>query len=269
MAPFSMDDFQVSMETKGEYICGGNAAWVNPFWSYSGGMPLDVAAWDVIIKDNFHDAHTARYPGLLVVAVLGERTPANPQMRGYLRMISPEETLHALYIKVAQEIDRNATSTELKKWGAAYLSVPMKFVNLKNHWDGFWKAGEMREKIGNDYELLYPTPTQRAVQIANFKAKILKEQSLDLTHAQVFEHYKKNLTFSKASSDKMSVSYVDSALTVYKGLLSYPVALDLVTEMKNHAGKKTPYDSIYKMELYTRKANDIPRMLWMLRYTNE
>ena len=35
-------------------------------------------------------------------------------------------------------------------------------------------------------------------------------------------------------------------------------------------GKETPYDSIYKLELYPRKAADnVDKILWMLQYTNE
>ena len=135
IAPFTADAYKKAMESKNEFCCGGNAAWINPFWSFSG-MRLDWQDLDTIIADNYPNVDDAKYPGLLQVGVLGSRSPCDATMRGYLRMVSPEPHLHGLLAKVAAEITGGASHADLLKWSGIIKSVPMQFVTLRNHWDG-------------------------------------------------------------------------------------------------------------------------------------
>ena len=105
------------------------------------------------------------------VGVIGDRTPVNSAMRGWLRQISPDENLHALILNIYEVIQAGATNDVLRAWAGIMLSVPTKYVHLNNEKEGFWRANCIREKLGDDYEALTLSPAQRAVQLYNFKMK--------------------------------------------------------------------------------------------------
>ena len=68
----------------------------------------------------------------------------------------------------------------------------------------------------------------------------------------------------------MSRAYVESTLTVHDRVLTRKKCVDLVNQMSKLKGKQTPYDSIYKLELDPRKANNnVDCLIWFMRCTNE
>ena len=176
-------------------------------------------------------------------------------MRGWLRQISPDESLHALIFQVASRIDKGATIDELHAWAGVFLSIPTKYVQLANEKEGFWRANRIRDKIGNDYEFLTLTPTQRSVQLYNFKEKQKKATGKELTNEDVAKQFqaKLNAPMTVASGDQMCKSLVDSALGVYSRVLIYKDCNDMVNRMASLNGKKTPYDSMYKLEVYPKR----------------
>ena len=114
------------------------------------------------------------------------------------------------------------------------------------------------------------TPAQRAVQLYNFKEKQKKDTGNELSNQEVADQFQANAPMTAASGDQMCKSYVDSALGVYTRVPIHTECNDMVLKMANLKGKKTPYDSMYKLEVYPRKANDnLPLMIWCMRYTNE
>lgn len=100
-------------------------------------------------------------------------------------------------------------------------------------------------------------------------------------HIMDFKHKQERLTFKQMSvsavvsmynaklpvkaGEAFSASFVDSASVVWETILKHVPLQRLVVAAEEFFGNKTPFDSVYKLELVARKADrDVGKITWML-----
>ena len=128
-APFSSAAFKSSMQGSKVYRCAGNAFWINIVTSTS--VPIrekKVAK----VKHEYFQVPTDIFPSVLCVGMVeselqqtGYTIPA--ANLGKLDMISPDEILHALIFRIAEDIQKGAPEDDLQKWRTCLLNAPMEF----------------------------------------------------------------------------------------------------------------------------------------------
>ena len=129
-------------------------------WSATPGIPIIETAVKYLQNGRFK--HPTRMEKLVIVC----RDPfeAGPVAERSLKRISPEEEHHALILATARDVRRGIM---IQEWAAVWLSQPATFrivqkVSLTSVADSeaaalFFEAGQLREKIGEDYEAMYLT----------------------------------------------------------------------------------------------------------------
>ena len=139
----------------------------------------------------------------------------------------------------------------------------MYFHYVEKEHDVWLKSANSKEEYGVDFSAMYRTGPRQAIEIAAFKAKheAVTKAKESLGAQKVFELYAENVKFANImvpgtthEKTQFTASYVDTALTVYKRILSDPVARDLVLEADEEWGQASPYNSLYRLELFTKKA---------------
>ena len=63
----------------------------------------------------------------LVEADSGANFKLNENVRGNLQLISPEEILHALIFRIAEDINKGVVNDVLQKWRNCVLNASMEF----------------------------------------------------------------------------------------------------------------------------------------------
>ena len=142
------------------------------------------------------------------------------------------------------------------------------------------KAANSSVECGADFRGMYRTGPRRAIEIAAFKAnhEAVPKAKEPLGAQKVFELYAQNVKFANVmvpgtthEKPQFTAAFVDTALTVYRRILSDPVARDLVLEADEEWGQASPYNSIHRLELFTKKAGQGHQVMlhWMLESVND
>lgn len=265
--PYDEGKFQAAVSNGGRYACGGNLAWVNPFRSPTPGVPISATAVRDLMQHYFAQP-TPHYPQSLRVAVnvRAGHSPAG-HARGWMVSISPEEMLHALWLSMAKSLDDEEA---MRVWKACVLSAPMELVHIDDfQTELFMAAVAMRERLGADYHAMFRTGPQRAFEVVSFRNKHKSMTGALLGAQALFEAYNKGVQWSKGS--EFSATFVDTALTCYDRILVHDGCRQLVLEAEEEFGQQSPFNSLYRLEAFTKKAgrHDMAMLMWLLQATND
>jgi len=240
-------------DLSGGYISGANLLWLNPFASPTPGVPLSARSLKEVTAQYFARP-VDRFPGTVRVAVVNT-TEWDPTKRGWMLTISPEEKMHALLLRIYEDI-QNQDMAVMEVWKRCLLSAVFEFFPVKNSNQIWLKAANNREKLGHEFSAKYRTGPQRAFELAAFKAK--REQALkqSLSVTAVFKEYDNEVDFSDMAfrpGEKFTHTFVDTALTVYNRILSDKASRDLILLAEGEFGQHSPYNSLYRLELFAKK----------------
>jgi hypothetical protein len=268
--PYDHAKFQMAIANGGIYACGGNLAWVNPFRSPTPGVPINVSAVRDLQKYYFATP-TQHFPQVIRVAVdmAQGKTPGKLGARGWLTSVSPEEIIHALWLAMAAHV---ADRGSMRIWKACCLTCPMELVDATdaNENTQLWLAAvAARERLGADFQAMYRTGPQRAFEIVSFRNRRQATTGIVLGAQALFDEY--NASVQRAKGSEFSASFVDTALTCYDRVLSNDTCRMLVLTAQEEFGQQSPYNSLYKLESYTKKAgrHDMNMLIWLLEATND
>ena len=254
---------------------GGNLMWINPFKSPTPGVPINNSSIQSL-KDHYFKHPVDRYPKVTKVGVWGN--PPKLKEKGWMPLMSPEEMFHALLLRIGEDVDANDEAA-LATWKKCLLSASMEFVYVAKEEDIWLKSANQREEYGADFQAMYRTGPKRAIEIAAFKAAYEKANGgVAIGAEKVHQLYVNEVTFAAVvvpgtthEKPQFTAAYVDTALTVYSRILTDPVARDLVLVADEEWGQASPYNSIYRLELFTKKAgqgNDAA-LHWLLAAVND
>ena len=131
-----------------------------------------------------------------------------------------------------------------------------------------WRADNLRESVGVDFNAIFPTPIQRVFSLAHYRDELrLHSDSSDVTAVQVFGDYNKNVEFAdvaRGQRDSLSLTFVQTCLNLWDNVLSKPVLQQLLLAQEEACPDL--WDSIYKLEAIVRKvgrSRDEGRTTWL------
>jgi len=264
IAAYDKDQYMSTMNLHGEYVCGINLFWTALFYTAMPGVPLVKSSIAKCAEKYFPgDTPPAKFPCMVSVGVSPDDKPPC-QAKGFLKRLSPEEVVYALVIKIATACKAGAWDAATRqKWRRLILTVPAEFIKVTNHAEYRWKAKAIRERIGMDFELLYPNTIQKITDLVLFKKDMEAKTGQTVAAGDLYklhvENLGANMAFSSSDSKHMSPdaftkTWVDTALTVWEGLLKHPELHSTFLSLQEQFGRGNPWDSVYKMEWLARKA---------------
>ena len=211
-------------------------------------------------------------PAQLEVLAEGKDAPTG------LRLLSPEEYLHAFVLKVADRVRAGAAMGELMSWSNLMLALPVTFHLASTQEKLYFEGISIRENFGTGYDLLFRSAVQRIYELAVYR----DSQSSKMTYKEVAQKWKSSVTFSTITEEgdaKDWTSFVESALSVYDRCLKHPGVQRLILDAEEKWGKQTPWDSVYKLEILVTKcakpcgradtAGPLDRMAWVIRCVHD
>ncbi|CAK0899826.1 unnamed protein product, partial [Prorocentrum cordatum] len=276
--PFKMSNFKDAMARGGTdraVKAGGNLMCINPFKSPTPGAPINNS-FTQSLEDHYFKNPVDRCPKVTRVGAWGN--PPKLKEKGWMPFMSPEEMRHALLLRIGEDVDANDEEA-LATWKTCLLSASMEFVYVAKEDDIWLKSANQREEYGADFNAMYRTGPKRAIEIAALKAAYEKSNGgVAIEADKVHQLYVKEVTFATVvvpgtthEKPQFTAGYVDTALTVYSRILTDPVARDLVLAADEERGQASPHNSIYRLELFTKKAgqgND-SALHWLLAAVND
>ena len=101
---FNQAEFEKAVVNTNTYRCGGNALWACVRTSTD--VPVNKSKVEML-KKNYFDKPTVIFPFTVEFAILeANGTPKVDTLFGHLDMISPEEVVHAVIFRIAEDIDQ-------------------------------------------------------------------------------------------------------------------------------------------------------------------
>ena len=95
------------------------------------------------------------------------------------------------------------------------------------------------------------------------KQRLEKLTSKRASVSEVVSLYNAKVTVS--TGEAVSTSFVDAATAVWESVLKHGQLRRIIVAAEEHFGKKTPFDSVYKLEHVVRKSDkDFSRINWSL-----
>ena len=268
MAAYDEEQANGALKDFGTYLAGANLFWIDIMNNINSGVPISMNSINQLV-DRFFAAPPAAFPGTVTVGVItGESVNA---ASGKLVRISPEEMLYAYFIGAAKSIEANQGDDNLvSNWKKVALSVPMSFVRCTNQDDRYWKAVNLREEIGTQYATMYRSAVQRIFELVNWKKRIEKRDGVsNMSVTDVTTAWETNVTAS-SMGETVNYGFIDAALTVWNRMLSDPTCQQIVLTSEEEWGKRTPWDSVYKLELVIKRCGkdggetSLVNMRWVL-----
>ena len=229
------------------YACGGNLAWIDSTWLVNHRVPFNQAQLSALRRDYFPANDPPSYcPFTFTIAIESYDFQVEQHM-GSLQRISPEEVEHSIILSTAEAIATNQDEVIINRWLRLFLTVPFVFEVWPPGNSRFWRGHNLREMMVDKGEKVKRTISQRVWDIAGFKMDTEKTSGA-LSSAKVSELYKKNVKLA-SSSEPISSTFVDSALTVYSRILTVPENVALLTYCDERwFVKGHPFSSIYSLQ---------------------
>ncbi|CAE7303315.1 unnamed protein product [Symbiodinium sp. CCMP2592] len=281
IAPFDRDQMKHALGSKGSYTCGGNLMWIDLLTSITPNVPVVEATVQKSMDKYFPSANINWEIGKVIIGLLPAQVEslANGAQPTSLRLISPEEYLHAFVLKVAQRVKDGAPMGELNQWSTLMLSLPMTFQVGASPEKLYFAGVTARENYGTGYDLLFRSAVQRIYELGVYR----DSQPGKLTHKEIAARWKASVTFSTITDADETMQdwagFVSTCISVYDRCLSNPTVSRLILDAEERWGKQTPWDSVGKLDTLCSKCTKsigrsdpgsaTDRMCWVIRAVHD
>ena len=150
-------------------------------------------------------------------------------------------------------------------------STPLLILQvLASSSDFDWARIQSREDIGKQFELLFPSCLQRMFEVTS----VADHMEAQLKHPpkvnQVAEAWASRVSQS-SMSENVSVTYIDTVMTIRKRILSDERCLRMLLEADDDFGPNSPWQSVYTIEAMAKKVGvhgDVDRIAWIIAAVN-
>ena len=161
---FAAKDFRDAIKTKGTYTAGVNGFWMQPLYSAMPHVPIKMSSMEAWMESTFPNNLPPAVMPPLVVGI--EKGQGPLEMKGNLRMINPEEPWLAGIRKFGNLLASGVlTIEEITSWKHAFLAMKCTFKKLSGADAYRWAALGEREKIGHLFQTLYPSASDRIMDV--------------------------------------------------------------------------------------------------------
>jgi hypothetical protein len=259
---FNMEDFKVAIERDTGYTSVINLFWCETLYSPTPGIPIGTETipdlMDCYFKTPSPMPHT-----ISISLVAGER-PVDK--RGALLAINPEEMRHAMMAAIARDIEAGVAFEVLEQWRLKVLSCTGTFLIHATEATRLHAAMQLRENMANDHETMSRTQLQRIYEIIYFRDVYARTHGRDqASAANIAAEYAK-VRMAKGR-EKISKSFVDTALTIHARLLALPSAEKLLLDMDSLPKDQNPFNSVHRLQAIVSKCgNSKENTLWVLQH---
>ena len=194
----------------------------------------------------------AAFPFDLTLAVDDDTFGSTGKLKG-LQRLSPEEPVHALVQSIGNAIKAGASDDIMRRWLNVCLCVTIVFEVVPQGDERFWRAQNLREQAIENGEVVHRSARQRVYDVAGFKIEQEKKHNREFSAAYVADLYNKRVKMAR-STEQVSKSFVDTAITVYKRILSLEDAKKVLKWVdENFFGSRNPFDSVYAFQAVVNK----------------
>ena len=187
----------------------------------------------------------SRFPMDIVIAI--EQDQDILAHVGSLQRASAEEPVHACLLAVHRDITSGASNDIMNRWKTMLLSVPLVFAIITPGEQRYWKSQQLREDVVESFTTLKRSDLQKIYDVVRFKQVLESDSGESLSAEKLSQRYHKNVKFS-AGSDVLSKSFIDSAITIKKRLLSKPSVSNILLRLESSYLKGNPLGSIWKLQ---------------------
>ncbi|CAE7547537.1 unnamed protein product [Symbiodinium sp. CCMP2592] len=274
--PFSEDTWRrvkagaIAKGFKPTYTAGGNIFWIDPYLSLVPGIPVNRKSILKLQSSSFKTPQLAFEKRRAVhVGILEGEEVLN--MRGKLRLLSPDEELYAFIFQLDNVLASEPGEPELEQWLALAKSWTMTVELVPSLTDMYWRCINLREDIGTSFDVFYRSCIQRAYEVIQFKLDYERRNPNDvLSAAGVYQKWVANVQFSTMATGERAFrqSFVDSCLTVYNRILCIEELQKIILQGEEKNGKDNVWLSIYQLEEVCKKCGQGPgskeKLIWCI-----
>lgn len=266
-APFNLQDFRQAMQSRGEYTCGINSFWQDFLWTPTPGVPIRRNALVRLMGTLF------KTPTPVTLHFAVDNDDYNPlEHKGALQRVSPEEVTSAQLLAMARDVRNQESAEVLRGWAQAAKSAIGTFKKLATPSQRYWYALQQRETLGSIHAVVHRSVYQRTHEVSRM-IKGMRESRPDaeVTAAAVAQAYAENLTQTPGSTANVTMSFVDTSLTVVRYMLNNPVVEACLREMddlcmNDRDGFQNPFDSHSRLQAILDKvkaSGPSSRLVWV------
>ena len=260
LPPFCEQDLNLALKLRGSYGPVAFNVWhLNSHWSPLPGIVVnrgEVRRW----AEKKLPSPCAVFPFPVTVACSPDSTAA--ELRGPAKVLSPMEPLDALFLRIAEELDNDASNADLENWNLLMLQIPVTFEPITNLNDMVWRSLNLREDVIKNRDLTERRPYQKVFEIVVARKFLGGDK---VSEKALGDLYEQNVDFAN-SSEKIEARFVRSAFFVYEKIFSNDDLLEAVINIEENAVGKTPFDSVYKLEAIAQKAKMPDKISWCIEY---
>ena len=260
LPPFNEKDLNLALTQRSSYGPVAFNVWhLNLHWSPLPGIIVnrgEVRRWG----EKKLASPCAVFPFPVTVACSPDSTAAS--LQGTANVLSPMEPLDALFLRIAEELDKNASAADLDNWNLLMLQIPVTFEPIINTNEMVWRSLNLREDVIKNRDLTERRPYQKVFEVVVARKALGGDKVSDKALGDLYEQ---NVDFAN-SSEKIEARFVRSAMYVYEKIFSNDELLEAVVNIEENAVGKTPFDSVYKLEAIAQKAKIADKITWCIEY---
>ena len=260
LPPFNEKDLNLALTQRSSYGPVAFNVWhLNLHWSPLPGIIVnrgEVRRWG----EKKLASPCAVFPFPVTVACSPDSTAAS--LQGTANVLSPMEPLDALFLRIAEELDKNASAADLDNWNLLMLQIPVTFEPIINLNEMVWRSLNLREDVIKNRDLTERRPYQKVFEVVVARKALGGDKVSDKALGDLYEQ---NVDFAN-SSEKIEARFVRSAMYVYEKIFSNDELLEAVVNIEENAVGKTPFDSVYKLEAIAQKAKIADKITWCIEY---
>lgn len=259
-APFNQVQFERALSTQGRYIAGCNLFWLNMLFTPTPHVPVRRQAVDSLVEHFFKEP--APIDGVTVSVFDAIKVAGH---KGALEACSPEELRHAALFAMARDVKAERAEA-IATWRRLALSTSVTFVKHRDADERYWAALQQRENLAQSSEAMSRTAIQRIYEIGRFRNQQRQlHGSAKASAAAIFDAFNSKLTLAR-TSQQLSKSIVDMALTIYDRLLSTPELTEVLLIADSGPKHLNPFDSVTKLQILIQKTKSTANLVWCVRH---
>ena len=185
---FDPAECKTALTAQGVHRASIKLFWADILVSPTPAVPMSITrtrAWG----EQFFSKGPGHLRSSIVIAVPAADADVNAS-KGSWQVVSPEETLHAILLCLADRIEQQAPDEELTRWKNIILSTPAQLEVISGEDAVYWASYEARQQIIQSHDSFKRTARQMCHEVVAFKHRKEAASGTALTNKQLQDLYK-------------------------------------------------------------------------------
>ncbi|CAK0830711.1 unnamed protein product [Prorocentrum cordatum] len=245
------------------YDCGGNFFWQSFVWMANHRVPVNMG----MVRDmqRMHlcpSSPPSKLPLTTVIAV-DNATADIMENKGGMARISNPEPVFATILSLESAIRNKESDEVLMAWRKTLLSAPFSFEVVSPGEDRYWRAQNIRQQIIQTGFIAQLSVRQWIYDVVGLKLAMEKEMAKEIGSEKLHKLYTDKITFA-GNQKPLSASFVDSAVTVYKRVLSLSQARRHLEWAEENMLDNYPFKTIGSLQALVDRGQTASRISWAI-----